>query len=176
MPRNIEIKARVADPLALAARARDVATSGPDELVQHDIFFNCDRGRLKLRQFADGRGELIAYQRADAPGPATSSYQLVPCADPEALAAALSTALGVLGEVRKTRTLWLAGRTRIHLDEVADLGHFVELEVVLGEGDEPAGGRREAAELMAALGIDSAELVSEAYVDLLTGRKQDPTA
>lgn len=167
MPRNVEIKARVADAQALAERAREVATAGPHELSQHDIFFDCHQGRLKMRHFADGRGELIAYQRADEQGPKTSFYRLVPCPDPRPLVAALSSALGVLGEVRKTRTLWLAGRTRIHLDEVAGLGHFVELEVVLEEGEAAADGEREASRLMAMLGIERSALVSEAYVDLL---------
>lgn len=167
MPRNIEIKARVANPGQLAERARRIATSGPHHLSQHDVFFNCAHGRLKLRRFADGSGELIAYQRADESGPKTSDYQLVACADPEGLAAALSTALGVLGEVRKQRTLWLAARTRIHLDEVADLGHFVELEVVLADGEATADGELEAARLMSSLGIDEESLVAAAYIDLL---------
>ena len=167
MPRNIEIKARVADPQGLAERAGGLADSGPHELVQHDVFFNCRHGRLKLRCFADGSGELIAYQRADASGPKTSHYRLVPCDEPASVAAALSSALGVLGEVRKKRILWLAGRTRIHLDEVAGLGHFVELEVVLADDEASAEGELEAARLMSALGIDRSSLVAEAYVDLL---------
>ena len=36
---------------------------------------------------------------------------------------------------RSTRTLLMAGRTRIHLDVVAGLGHFLELEVVLRDGE-----------------------------------------
>jgi predicted adenylyl cyclase CyaB len=167
MPRNVEIKARVEDPEDLARRARQLAGAGPQRLVQHDVFFHCRQGRIKLRRFADGRGELIAYRRADATGPETSHYHVVPVADPPALAAALTSTLGVLGEVRKTRRLWLAGRTRIHLDEVAGLGHFVELEVVLEAGEAVARGTQEAEELMAALAIEGANLVSAAYVDLL---------
>ncbi|MDH3404034.1 MAG: class IV adenylate cyclase [Acidobacteriota bacterium] len=170
MPRNVEIKAALADPLAVRRRAADLADAGPWEIVQHDTFFRCARGLLKLRRFADGAGELIAYERADGRGPRTSHYRIVPCADPAALAAALGAALGVLGEVRKRRTLWLAGRTRIHLDEVETLGSFLELEVVLAEGEAAAAGEREAAALMAALGVDASELVAEAYVDLLPGR------
>ena len=47
----------------------------------------------------------------------------------------LSLAYGQVGRVRKYRTLFLVGRTRVHLDRVEDLGHFLELEVML-VGDE----------------------------------------
>jgi adenylate cyclase class IV len=70
--------------------------------------------------------------------------------------------------VRKRRTLFLAGRTRIHLDRVEELGDFLELEVVLDESEPAEGGVEEAHRLMDALGIDLSRLVAGAYVDLLT--------
>ena len=73
-----------------------------------------------------------------------------------------------MGEVKKRRQLWLAGRTRIHLDEVSGLGWFMELEVVMAEGDSSEKARAEAENLMARLGIVEADLVDRAYVDLLT--------
>ena len=68
----------------------------------------------------------------------------------------------------KERTLFLVGRTRIHLDAVQGLGSFMELEVVLEDGETPEAGVREAHELMARLGIGPSQLVEVAYVDLLT--------
>ncbi len=170
MPRNVEIKAHLPEPMAVRRRARDLADEGPWAIVQHDIFFRCDTGRLKLRRFADGTGELIAYERADDRGPKTSHYRIVPSAHPAELAAALGDALGVLGEVRKRRTLWLAGRTRIHLDEVDLLGSFLELEVVLEPGETAAAGEQEAERLMTALGVGAGDLVANAYIDLLLRR------
>lgn len=41
----------------------------------------------------------------------------------------LSSAMGVLGVVKKTRHIFIVGRTRIHIDNVDDLGNFIELEV-----------------------------------------------
>jgi predicted adenylyl cyclase CyaB len=167
MPRNIEIKARIDAIATLRPRAAAIATQGPVEIRQDDTFFRCNNGRLKLRDFGDGRGELIFYQRADSAGPKTSHYVLTPTADPAGLREALQSAWGAIGRVRKQRTLYLAGRTRIHLDEVEALGAYVELEVVLADGEGAEAGEREARALMDRLGIVPASLVEGAYLDLL---------
>lgn len=169
MPRNIEIKARIASVDAMLPRAAELADSGPEVLFQDDTFFRCTHGRLKLRVFADGAGELIFYRRADAAGPKASDYLLVPVPDPDALRLALGQAYGEAGRVRKQRTLFLAGRTRIHLDRVEGLGDFLELEVVLRDDDSLEGGVDEAQHLMRALGVTPGDLVQGAYADLLWG-------
>ncbi|HYF60153.1 MAG TPA: class IV adenylate cyclase [Burkholderiaceae bacterium] len=167
MPRNVEIKARVPSLAALEPRAAAIADDGPVPIAQDDTFFRCAAGRLKLRDFGDGRGELIFYRRADDAGPKVSSYLRTPTADPAGLREALALAHGTGGRVRKRRALYLAGRTRIHLDRVDGLGDFVELEVVLADGEPPEAGVAEARALMTALGIEPEWLVEGAYVDLL---------
>ena len=79
----------------------------------------------------------------------------------------LVAALGECGRVRKQRTLFLAGKTRIHLDEVEGLGAFLELEVVLSDGDTVAQGIETAHRIMQQLGVSDGDLVDRAYVDLL---------
>ena len=170
MARNIEIKARVDDIDALSTRAARIADSGPTAIPQDDTFFRCDNGRLKLRAFEDGTGELIFYRRADQGGPKESFYVLSPTASPGTLRQVLALAHGESGRVIKHRTLFLAGRTRIHLDRVQGLGDFMELEVVLEDGEAIEAGVRDAHELMARLEIDPACLVEGAYVDLLRER------
>lgn len=175
MPRNVEIKARVERVEALAARAAALADAGPTEIAQDDTFFSCGTGRLKLRQFADGAGELIFYQRANQQGPKESFYMIARTEHADALRAVLSHAYGQAGRVVKHRTLYVAGRTRIHLDRVAGLGEFLELEVVLEDGERPEAGVRTAHEVMAQLGVRSEQLVEAAYVDLLA-RPDSPPA
>lgn len=170
MPRNIEIKARIASVEQLRPRAAALADQGPVEIAQDDRFYACPNGRLKLRRFAADRGELIFYQRADERGPKASFYLRSPTTDPEGLHATLAAAWGERGRVLKQRTLYLAGRTRIHLDRVEGLGDFLELEVVLAD-DEPAeAGVREAHALMARLGVEPSQLVQGAYLDALDPR------
>lgn len=168
--RNIEIKARVTDMAALMATASGIADKGPIELIQDDTFFHCPGGRLKLRTFSDGQGELIFYRRADEHGPKESFYVRSPTASPGTLREALALGYGVSGRVLKRRTLFLVGRTRIHLDEVEGLGHFAEIEVVLADDENADGGIIEAQHVMAQLGITPSQLIEGAYVDLIAGR------
>ncbi|WP_423823645.1 class IV adenylate cyclase [Salinisphaera sp. SPP-AMP-43] len=167
MARNIEIKARVADRATLVDRVEAVAGPAVAELRQDDTFFHCGHGRLKLRDFGDATGELIAYARPDTTEPSLCDYERSPTDDPAALRATLTRALGELARVVKARWLYQAGRTRIHIDRVAGLGDYMELEVVLADGDTLADGQAEAKSLMRELAIDPADLCAMAYVDML---------
>ncbi len=166
MARNVEIKARLAHPAATLARIEALADGPPQTIHQEDTFFSVARGRLKLRVFAAGDGELIYYERDDELGPKQSRYQIAPLANPGPLRDTLALALGLRGIVRKSRRVYLVAQTRIHVDEVDGLGPFVELEVVLREGQDSAQGRAIAADLMERLGIAAGDLVSGAYIDL----------
>jgi predicted adenylyl cyclase CyaB len=167
MPRNIEIKARVESVHALAQRVAPIATEGPIEIAQDDTFFRCESGRLKLRAFSATEGELIFYRRANEQGLKESFYVRTPTSEPERLREALSLAYGQAGRVVKHRTLYLVGRTRVHLDRVEGLGHFLEFEVVLEENEPAEVGVHEAHSLIACLGVKPSQLIETAYVDLL---------
>jgi adenylate cyclase class IV len=168
---NIEIKARLSPEHAAHIRREALARSErpPQVLHQTDTFYRAPCGRLKLRRFGDGTGELIAYDRPDRAGPKHSSYVISPAGDPDSLHEALTRSLGVRGVVDKHREVILVGQTRVHLDEVTGLGRFLELEVVLDEGQSLADGEAIAAELMDAFGVEPGALVEGAYIDLLDG-------
>jgi len=168
MPSNIEIKARLRDRETVETLVGQRADHGPELIIQEDVFFRCMEGRLKLRTFADGRGELISYRRLDTEGPTQSEFFKAPTSDPSAMAEALDAALGTGGVVRKRRTLYLIGQTRVHLDEVEGLGDFLELEVVLDPRQTTDDGEEIARELMSAVGIQGSDLEARAYVDLLS--------
>jgi predicted adenylyl cyclase CyaB len=169
MPANIEIKARVRDLTALHARAGALSDTAVEVIPQEDTFFNVAEGRLKLRILSAERGQLIFYTRPDRAGPKRSDYHLYETTDPEGLKNVLLLALGVRGVVRKTRYLYLVGQTRVHLDDVEGLGQFLELEVVLRHDQTDAEGQAIAAALMARLGVEQADLLEGAYMDLLEG-------
>jgi len=170
MPRNIEIKARIKSVEALKPKVAELAAGEPMEMEQDDTFFRCTTGRLKLREFANKSGELIYYRRADQPGPRESFYLRSPVAETASLREILTLACGQIGRIRKHRTLYLIGRTRVHLDRILDLGDFLELEVVLDEGESAQAGVEIAQKLMEQLGIQAQALIDCAYIDLLARR------
>jgi predicted adenylyl cyclase CyaB len=167
MPTNVEIKARASEFERQKAIATEIADKHPELIVQRDTFFYASHGRLKLREFSDGSGQLIQYSRPDQPAAKASSYMLISVPDPESMRQALDAAIGVRGEVHKRRWLFLAGQTRIHMDDVEGLGHFIELEVVMRHGQSIVEGEAIAAELTQRLGITSADLIEAAYIDLI---------
>jgi adenylate cyclase class IV len=136
-------------------------------LRQRDTYFHAVQGRLKLREIEGASAELISYRRADRDGPKVSNYRVVPVMDPIGMGEALADALGVRVVVEKARRLLTWRGVRIHLDTVAGLGQFVELEA---ESEAPGGLYAEEAkiaELRAALSITDELLVARGYADLL---------
>ena len=173
MPRNIEIKARIGSVEALLPRAQTVAGGTPETIDQDDTFFRVPHGRLKLREFADGSAELIHYHRPDGGDAKASDYVRVAVPDASALREALARGCGLLGRVRKERLLLRVNEggfnTRIHIDRVEGLGDFMELEVVLQDGQSDAQGAAVAEHIMAALALQGAPRIAGSYLDLQAG-------
>ena len=65
MQANVEIKAIARRFEQQRAIAESLADGPAKVFEQQDTFFRVPHGRLKLRQFGDGRAELIQYERPD---------------------------------------------------------------------------------------------------------------
>ncbi len=173
MPRNVEIKAKIASASDFE-ETKNVLLKMPRvanaiEIQQEDFFYKCENGRLKLRVFDDDSGNLIQYARADVIGPKCSTYRIYETKDASSLKDVLQEALETTCIVRKKRLLYIVEQTRVHLDVVEGLGYFVELEVVLKEEQTIQQGQDIARGLAAQLNLTN--LISEAYADLLQADK-----
>jgi len=166
--RNLEVKAIDPDPQATLQAALELGADERGVLRQRDTYFHAVQGRLKLREAPPQPAELISYARADLAGPKVSHYRVVPVSDHVALSDALRDTLGVRVVVEKARRLLVWRNVRIHLDRVAGLGDFVELEAVATSPGGLEVERDRVEDLREALGIAEERLVARGYADLLT--------
>lgn len=168
MARNVEVKARLEDPARARAVARRLGGVWQWTARQTDTYFHtADGSRMKLRETVGQSAELITYRRPDERGPRTSAYETVAVPNPAESRVRLATRRGVDVVVSKVRELWLLGDTRIHIDEVEDLGPFLELEVVLDVGTGEEAGHQRAATLARSFGLGAPDYVAGSYADLL---------
>lgn len=164
--RNLEFKAETESLELLRASLRALEAGFSGRLHQIDTYFNVPKGRLKLREVEDYGGTLVYYERPDAAESRYSHYQLCDIANHAPFKQMMSDVLGVKVIVEKNRELWIYGNTRIHLDEVLDLGEFIELETVIRDQSE-AEAQAEHNYLKETLHIAAADLIPDSYSDLL---------
>jgi len=171
--RNIEQKFQIADKTGLLNfLSADSRIRFVFRRAQEDIYFNRKDGRLKMRLVPGETAQLIFYRRSDLTAARLSEYSLTPVENPSEKIAELAEKYGERGRVSKLRELYLFRNVRIHLDEVAGLGGFLEFESVVGpDADEPTA--RQNLNLMLDLlkpFLGSAIPVS--YIDLILTRKE----
>jgi predicted adenylyl cyclase CyaB len=164
--RNIELKARIADANAARKLAEAIATERRGIERQVDTYFHCRNGRLKLREIEGQAAQLIWYARPDTRGPKPSDYQIVPVSDAARLKIALTAALGTRTVIEKRREIFLWHNVRIHLDEVAGQGVFLEFEAVLEPLLDDTAGKAELEQLAKHFGIATADLVCWSYGEI----------
>ncbi len=164
---NVELKARCADLRRAAAIARRLGAVRQWQRHQVDTYFTAGSGRLKVRRVSGQPAELIAYWRPDVAAARTSDYLVCPVPDGRQLCRTLAMALEQRLVVAKTRTLYLLGNVRIHLDRVKGLGSFIEFEAVLSRAKEVPAARKKLDELCSHFGISPADLIAGSYADLL---------
>lgn len=165
--KNVEIKARCTEPDAI----RDILTNknadfkGTDHQI--DTYFKVEDGRLKLRE-GTIENNLIYYQRPDTASPKLSDVHLVPIDQPEKMKALLTAALDVKVVVDKKREIYYIDNVKFHIDEVKEIGNFVEIEAIDEDGSINEAKLHEQCEYyMQLFKIKEENLVAESYSDLV---------
>jgi predicted adenylyl cyclase CyaB len=164
---NLERKARCRDLDAARSALEALPARREGEQQQTDTYFLARHGRLKLREIEGREAVLISYERPDGQSARLSRYYLVPVTEPLLMKTALTAALGLRGAVHKCREVYHWHNVRIHLDEVAGLGAFVEFEAVLGPGDDEATAHERLTHLGRLLGLLAEDEQGVSYADLL---------
>jgi adenylate cyclase len=166
---NLEVKFLCDDLGAVTDRLAALGIPAATTERQEDIYFRAAEGRLKLRIIDGGAATLIGYRRPDESATRLCDYVLSPVADCVSLTAALALACGERGRVVKTRVIYLLENVRIHLDQVAHLGCFVEFEAVLGDapGHDSDASAERLAWLTESLALTDRDSIAGGYADLL---------
>jgi predicted adenylyl cyclase CyaB len=166
---NFEFKAQLRDEAHVRAtlkrlRARSVGTDH-----QIDTYFHVPAGRLKLRE---GRIEnaLIFYRRTDSARGRRSSVEIMLLPRRNSVRVILSSALGVLAVVDKSREIFFVGNVKIHLDRVRGLGKFVEVEAITRSGDVRKV-RAQAKRFQKLFEISSSDIVPLSYSDMVLKKR-----
>ena len=164
--KNLEAKFRLQNHAEAEARATAIGYTVRAVLHQRDTFFRVAKGKLKLRE-ENGSAVLIYYHRDESGPLMLSNYEIVKVADPLRTLRILATALGPIAVVEKVRTLMMRDNVRLHLDQVARLGDYGEIEAVIADGDDPEQSRSAVNEILAALNVEKAGLLDVSYFEML---------
>ncbi len=174
---NLEFKARLWNPATILQILAKHEIPLAATLRQIDTYFHVQHGRLKLREIEGEMAQLIFYTRPDRAEVKRSDYFVAPMASPTGLREVLDQAYGIRAVVKKTRELYRLPRklenhlgaapSRLHLDTVEGLGQFLEIEVILQEGESPRLAEEEARAWLEEFGIATEDLVAGSYADLL---------
>ncbi len=178
MAKNLEFKAQCQSLDSFYPRLTDLNATHSETVHQVDTYFympveksnmmsETGEPRLKLREIDEmTEAWLIYYERPNHDASRYSQYQLSKIADPSTLKVVLTAALGIKTVVKKRRELWMFNNTRIHLDTVANLGQFVELETVF-QGQTETEARNEHQHVKIVLRLDTTTPVAVSYSDLI---------
>jgi len=167
MATNIEIKAKCNNPITIkeTLKSHNADFKGVDHQI--DTYFKVPNGRMKLRE-GNIETALIQYNRPNQAGPKKSDYVLYHPHPDSSLKQLLTQANGVLVVVDKIRSIYFIDNVKFHLDEVNDLGSYMEIEVI--DSDDSIGEEKlleQCQFYLNLLGIEESDLIENSYSDLL---------
>jgi predicted adenylyl cyclase CyaB len=166
----VEIKASTTrtDEQRQRLLAKGADFKGTDHQIDH--YFSVPEGRLKLRS-GSIEHSLIFYKRNNQAGPKDSSVGLTKIDTREladSIASTLDQALGTWVKVDKQREIYFIDNVKFHLDEVAGLGRFIEIEAIGDSADQREELLRKCEYYIDYLGVKEDELIDVSYSDLLS--------
>ena len=163
----IEIKARCTEQDSI----RDILKGDGAEFKgldhQTDTYFRVPYGCLKLREGVI-ENNLIHYDRPNQEGPKQSSVLLYKSDPKSDLKGILMKSLGVLAVVEKKREIYFIDNIKFHIDTVAGLGTFIEIEAIDEDGS--IGKERlqkQCEHYLMHFGVMDEDLVDRSYSDLM---------
>jgi predicted adenylyl cyclase CyaB len=169
---NFEFKARTNDLDFLEKKLLKLNPEFIGQDQQTDIYFNVEKGRLKLRE-GNIENALIYYERQNVTGAKQSDILLYQHQPDKSLKDILTKLHGIKVVVKKARKIYFVENVKFHFDTVDELGTFAEVEAIDNTGDIGTEKLKEQCRKYAELfGIKSEDYISLSYSDMiLEGRE-----
>jgi guanylate kinase len=165
---NVEFKAYWDRPLEEAAPVCEaVGASRAGSCRQTTTYFTSRFGRLALRTNEPGSAVLLSYERTDMPEPRESRSQATEVSHPQTVHDILAGALGVRCTIEKTRESFQAGAATVHVDEVRQLGRFLDVTIDAHRAGGTDRALQVAGEILDGLGLSRADIVPWSYAELM---------
>lgn len=169
MSTNLEIKAYCSDLPKVESKVKkiDAKYLGLDQQI--DTYFNTKKGRFKLRESSLSGSYLIPYIRPDQNEAKLSLYEKIVVSEVDRIKNIFGHLFGIHCIVKKKRSIYLYENVRIHLDDVENLGSFIEFEAVFDElNNDETLQQNKIDFLMSELGISKDSLISVSYENMIT--------
>lgn len=171
--KNLEWKAELRDPNLARIICKKIGASPIGKIRQTDTYYNVARGRLKKREaIAVERGigspepiEYIFYERPNEVSPKVSDYTIY--THDEVIQRFGQAPLPVWLTVTKVRELYLINSTRIHIDDVHDLGWHFEFEILMNSKNDIQSAPHRAEQLRSTFIPAMGEPIGMSYADLM---------
>ena len=136
---------------------------------QLDTYFSVDNGRLKLREIDGHESKLIQYFRNQDVTPKQCNYAIVRVQNADKFGRMLSRVHGIYQQVSKVREYWTWNQVNIHLDQVDELGSFIEFEAIVGNFQLHMDAEDKFIYLMSQFNIQPGDVLHTDYAEMVTG-------
>lgn len=173
---SVEYKCELRDAVLAVAICRRLGAVRAATAQQVDTYYRVPEGRLKRRQSRTEAGdepvEWFQYSRENRAQPKISRFTIY--SEKHAQQRFGVRPLPEWVVVRKRRQIWTLGGARVHIDEVDDLGTFLEVEALVSPVQHVAACHREIRRLVAKLAPALGESIACSYADLLAAEREAP--
>lgn len=170
MPTNIEIKAQSSEEEQ--SKIIEILNENNAKYIetdfQTDIYFKVDSGRMKLRK-GNIENYLIYYEREDKKDSKQSNVILFKNQDRiSELEEIMKKTHDTLVVVEKKRNIYFIENVKFHIDNVSQLGRFIEIEAISKDNFIPIEQLREQCNYYKKLfGIKDENLIKNSYSDMI---------
>ena len=165
---NIEFKSYCKNVDKAIEICKSIGAEHVRDVKQTDIYYFVPKGRLKIRNDGEYRKYLIFYERLNSSKVRSCSYEKIDISsNHHSIENILEKSLQSKITVEKNRTIFKKDHFILNIDEIKDIGNFLEIEVIVDERFSQEKATQEANNLMNDFKIPQSEIVSFSYADLI---------